>query len=63
VRVTREECPRMFDPIHDAVLGVTSHRERINTKLYEFARKYAVNCAGISLYEFVDETLPGQIRI
>jgi len=62
VRVTGDECPRMFDPIHDAVIGVTSHRERINAKLYEFARKYATRCAEIESCEFVDETLSGQSR-
>lgn len=56
VRITNPERPRLSDLIHDEVIGVTSHRDRLDAKTSECARNYAREYALASQCEFVDET-------
>ena len=60
VRVTCKNSPKTFDPVHDKVIGVTSHKERIESKLYISARSFVENYSRENGRELVDETLPGQ---
>jgi hypothetical protein len=62
VRVTDSRNPTKFDSRHDEIIAVTSHKERIPTKLYDFAKKYAARHAELNGCEFVDETFSGQSR-
>ena len=45
VRRTNRECARYIEPEHDVVLGVTSHSDRRNHKVYEIAKKEALEIA------------------